>query len=155
MHEYDGIICRTFPDVVQHIEGRGKGSAFRLTLRAECELDVPYSLEYIYEYQRNVCIVLEEAEIYLSRWGMPDELRDIISFGRHRDLSLIAVGRRVPELNIALRAQATSIITFQQTEPRDIQTLLSYGFTEEQLASLQEHEYSTIGEPLESFEQTE
>jgi hypothetical protein len=145
LHEYDGVVCDSFSGVADYF--LRPRPTFSVTLRPSCEEDVPYTLELAWEIG-NVCVVLEEAEMYITQHFVMPELRDIISFGRHREISLIAIGRRVPELNIALRAQATSMITFAQIEPTDLDKLEQYGFNREKILSLRGHEMCAIGEPL-------
>lgn len=102
----------------------------------------------------NVCVVLEESELYISNFILSDSFRWLVNYGRHAGISLIAVGRRTPELNIQFRAMASTIITFQQTEPRDIRNLVDYGFSESAIAALGEHQFLTIGETIDEIQKT-
>lgn len=95
---------------------------------------------------KNVCLLLEEAEQYLSSYDGDNPINYLISFGRHRRISLIGIGRRPVELSIKLRAQCTTVVSFSQNEPRDIAYLSQWGFDAEELLKLEGHNFVYIGE---------
>ena len=66
-------------------------------------------------------LVIEEAQRVLpSRLTMPEEFEDIIYRGRHTGTSVILVAQRASTVNIAVRSQFNRMITFRQTEPKDV-----------------------------------
>lgn len=141
-HEYPGTVSYAFDDLVDSLNLCGADS-FILTLRPEDPLDVEYMFRLAWVLG-SCCVVLEEADQWVSSASMSDDLAKLISMGRHRKISVIAVARVVPEIPIQLRRQFTEFYSFRQSEPRDLQLLSAYGFNAEELASLPDHEYRTV-----------
>jgi hypothetical protein len=94
----------------------------------------------------DVCLLLEEVEQYLSSYDGDNPINYLISFGRHKRVSLIGIGRRPSDLAIKLRAQCTTVVSFHQNEPRDIAYLETWGFDPGALESLGPFEYAYTGE---------
>jgi hypothetical protein len=144
MEEFGGTVFFSFQDVADYFET--EPTTFRVVLRPQEESDV----EYFFRLARalgNLTLLVDEAEIYVDPKSMPDSFRWLVHFGRHVRVSIIAVARRAPELNIYLRAQKTSMISFSQSEPGDVDHLVDYGFRREALEALEEHEFETLGNP--------
>ena len=144
LFEFGGTIFFTADEVAAYLENNPE--EFRIVLRPQEEEDV----EFFFRIARsvgNVTLLVDEAEIYISPGSMPDAFRWLVHFGRHVRVSIIAVARRAPELNVYLRAQQTSMISFAQTEPRDVDHLVEYGFPREAVEALEDHEYETLGSP--------
>jgi hypothetical protein len=140
--EYGGRIFFDFDSLADYM--LTEPEEFQAVLRPQEEEDA----DFFFRLARtvgNVTVLVDEAEIYINPQSMPDSFRWLIQFGRHREVSLICVGRRAPELNIYLRAQQTSIISFAQSEPRDIDHLVAYGFDAESITYLTGHEYEVLG----------
>lgn len=142
VHEYPGLISYSFDDLAENYASVN-GSPFILTLRPEDPLDVEYLFRLAW-VARECCVVLEEADQWVSSTSMSADLSRLISLGRHRKISLIAIARVVPEVPIQLRRQFTEFYSFRQSEPRDLELLSSYGFDSEALAQLPDHEYLSI-----------
>jgi hypothetical protein len=150
MGEYGGTVFFEFNSLANFFESEPK--VFRCVLRPSEEEDA----EFLFRIARtigNLTLVVDEAEIYINPQSMPDSFRWLIQFGRHRGVSLVCVGRRAPELNIYLRAQQTSIISFAQTEPRDIDHLEAYGFNRDSVENLEGHEFETLGNSPDSIKE--
>jgi hypothetical protein len=140
--EYGGRIFFTFDALADFFSSEPE--EFQAILRPQEEEDA----DFFFKLARtigNVTVLVDEAEIYINPQSMPDSFRWLIQFGRHRGISLVCVGRRAPELNIYLRAQQTSIISFAQSEPRDIDHLVAYGFDAEEISYLDGHDYEVLG----------
>jgi DNA helicase HerA-like ATPase len=109
--------------------------------------------ESVYELVFNApdtLLVLDEAEMFISKVtnARDSYFHRIVAFGRHRNLGLLAIGRRVVELNIYLRAQYTTIATFEQKEPRDLALLEEYGFNVAQIRGLEQYDFAYVGNEL-------
>lgn len=151
MGEFGGTIFFDFGSLANYFETERE--TFRCVLRPSEEEDA----EFLFRLARtigNLTLVVDEAEIYISPYSMPDGFRWLIQFGRHRLVSIVAVARRAPELNIYLRAQQTSIFSFEQSEPRDIDHLEAYGFDRSQIENLTGHEYATLGNTADSVKES-
>lgn len=145
--EFSGTVFHDFDTFAAYMAERLDPSHdFRIVCRFSEDVDV----EYFFILARQIrCFTLciDEAEIYLDPRSMNEDFLWIIRYGRHKEISLIAVARRVPELSVDLRAQASTIITFLQSEPRDLKNLEGYGFNPDRVRSLPLFQYLTIGEP--------
>jgi hypothetical protein len=97
---------------------------------------------------RDFLLVVEEADQFLDPQKKNTPFLRLIRRGRHREISLLCIVRRVPEINKNFRAQCSSIVTFTQTEPDDLDLLSRYGFDPEAVSSLEPHRYLVLGEPL-------
>jgi hypothetical protein len=74
----------------------------------------------------NVYLAIDEVEQFASPISLGLSFRRNLSYGRHRGLSLLTASRRAAEVPRLLTSQADEIISFNQTEPRDIQYLASF-----------------------------
>jgi DNA helicase HerA-like ATPase len=79
-------------------------------------------------FERSNCtLALEELSlVFPRRQPIPPWCRDLVFLGRHRGCSLVLIAQRAASVPIELRSQATRIVTFQQTEPRDVAWLGDY-----------------------------
>jgi DNA helicase HerA-like ATPase len=68
-----------------------------------------------------ILYVVEEADIRCSPTYLPASLDQLIRYGRHWGVSLLAISRRPAEITRHLTAQADTIIAFQTFEPRDLE----------------------------------
>jgi hypothetical protein len=91
----------------------------------------------------NVLFVVEEADLYLE--GKNRYFNSLIDQGRHRNVHILCIVRRTPEINKNFRAQQTSLITFFQDEPIDLEHLRLWGFDETKVKNLIPRKYP---EPL-------
>ena len=72
-------------------------------------------------------LVLEEADLYSKGAGQPsDGLRYLIEYGRHADITMIAVTRRPAHVARSLTANAHYCGIFATVEPRDKQYWKGY-----------------------------
>lgn len=88
-------------------------------LNADDAMDV---LSIVYELPGTFLIV-EETSLYCSPSYLPDELAQLIRYGRHRSISMAFVARRPSELHRDITAQSDLVISFRQHETRDVQYL--------------------------------
>lgn len=119
--EFPGMHFAEYPAMVQYLDRIGAFKSEHVPFRvsyspriAEYELMFETALELT-----NCWLFLEEAD----RFGDPRECEpydEVITRGRHSRISIFALSVRPPKLPIDLRAQATSIVSFRQTEPADV-----------------------------------
>lgn len=90
----------------------------------------------------DVYFIMEESNLVTSPHYIPDSLKDIVSLGRHANINYMAICRRPAEISRYLTSQAHAIISFRQSEIRDIKYLEEYGFDGENLRNLSVGEYA-------------
>lgn len=149
--EYSGLVVETFGEFLYYFEDEPREN-FRIVCRFRDAEDYDRAATACFAL-KNLTLVLEECELFLSSYDLNSTLpiNQIISHGRHDRISVVAIGRRPSEIPVRIRAQCTSIVTFKQTEPRDLQFLQSWGFDIEEVERLvfEEHKYLVEGEPVE------
>ena len=126
-NEFPATRFDEFPELVLYLEKIG---AFK-------NPHTPFRVSYtprIYEYPlifstvlelKNCWVFLEEAD----RFGDPAdtwEYDEIITRGRHNGISICALSLHPFMLPIDLRRQATSIVSYRQTEPADIKWIADH-----------------------------
>jgi DNA helicase HerA-like ATPase len=149
--EYDGLIVSTFPvflDVMEQIQNDKK---FRVVCRFTNEIHTEMALEVCAHYLSNYVLFLEEAEVYFDARSNNENIKHMVSYGRHKQISLVGITQRAPQINIRFRAQYTSLISFAQSEPSDLDGLDKYGFSQEEIANLPFHEYKVLGESFDEI----
>jgi hypothetical protein len=159
--EYSGTVFETMSGVFDFFEQRPGLEKFNVVLRNSDESDADFFFRLAWTIG-DLLVVVEEANIYMDpRRKFPSFLQ-LVSRGRHRKIHLLCVSQRVPEVMIAFRAQKTSLITFLQDEPTDIDHLEDWGFDPEEVRSLVKFDgnyqtavegthYLVIGEKLEEI----
>lgn len=65
-------------------------------------------------------IVVDEVDQVSSAISVPDSLARNLRYGRHRKISIIAASRRAADVPRLITSQADELVSFNQTEPRDI-----------------------------------
>lgn len=153
--EYEGgPVVHNFAEFLEEVQANDPALVlFQVEQIDPDELDRLY--KFMYEV-RDSLLVIDEAEMFVPKTttakpgtaGYYFHLR--VALGAHveRNLGVIAVGRRPVELNVYLRSQFTSLVTFKQTEPNDLARLEDYGFDPEQVVRLDSHKYIVLGLPL-------
>jgi hypothetical protein len=66
-------------------------------------------------------IVVEETDLFCTTSQIDPSLDRLIRYGRHRKLDLVFLSRRPAEVHRNVTAQADVIVSFKQTEPRDLE----------------------------------
>ena len=135
MEEYDGTVFERFEEFSDWITEHLEDERFQIVCRftEESEISALFHAVWLIE---DCCLIVEEANIFLDPHSKITSFQRLISQGRHKQVSIICVSQRVPELPISFRAQRNTIFTFQQTEPYDLKKLEEYGFDPEEVRSL-------------------
>lgn len=95
---------------------------FRLSLRCSSLDDMLDLVGVCYELT-DVLIVVEETSFFCSPSHLPDELSQLVRYGRHRRIDQLYISRRPAEIHRDLTAQSDVIVSFAQREPRDLDYL--------------------------------
>lgn len=139
----DGIIFETYRALVLYFDLYSPEE-----IRAICRFDDPEEMEQLFSFifrYRNCCLLAEEADDYAppDKSASPAFLR-LIKKGRHEGIDIVAVTRRHAEINILLRSQADSFISFHQSDPSDLAYCKDLGFDPEALRALPMFQYLTV-----------
>jgi DNA helicase HerA-like ATPase len=147
LSEYaDGVVISDAASLAEYLRVNHAGK-FKIIFRAEDD-QVFSEAFYACRNMYDMTIIIEEVDNFCSPYDIEENLRGIIRYGRHRQLSIIGVSRRPAEVSRHLTAQADCIISFIQNEPRDIAYLKSRLSNEdcEQIKSLPEYQYHVFGD---------
>ena len=152
LSEYrNGLIVQSMPAFFEFFERERE--RFQLVCRFEA-VDTDAMLRE-YEYAARACwelqnllLVLEECEQFITSNDRQSFINYLISFGRHRHVSLLAIGRRPAEIPIRFRANFTTVAAFNTTEPNDLRILEAYGLDTERVQALPPFEYEVEGENI-------
>lgn len=90
-----------------------------LSLRVTEERDA-LDLLGIVRKMRSVLLVVEEASWLCSPGRLPLELRELVRFGRHQEISQLYVAQRPAMVHRDVTSQADVIVSFQQHGERDV-----------------------------------
>lgn len=134
LFEYKGTPFETAGDLIDyHLEHSPK--TFQYSLRTTHPTDVEYLFRTSWTLG-NVLLVVEEADIYID--SKKSAFSSLVNQGRHRMVHLLCIVRRTPEINKAFRAQQTSVFTFYQDDPDDIEHMREWGIDADKIPSLKE-----------------
>lgn len=144
-YEYPVLVsnARELRDII--IEGKEKKIGVQITDFEEAER----IFSVIFD-SPNTLLVIDEAEVFIEKMtnARTSYFHKIVSFGRHDNIGLLAIGRRPVELNVYLRAARTTLITFRLNETQDIDRMERYGFNRKEVEQLSNHEYLLLGNSI-------
>lgn len=127
--EYEqGRIISTPQELINQLR-LNQNTYFRLIYRPSPVLDIHAHFDFFSKIcfeVKNYTLVIEEVDLVSSAGNMPEGLKKIINYGRHHAINLLALSRRAHMVPRDLTANADSIVTFNQQEPRDIRYLADY-----------------------------
>lgn len=140
--EYEsGLIYYDFITFCDKIEG---AESFRYILRFDNQEEYEYALEVAYAVG-DLLLVIEEITHFANERSIDKSLDSIIRFGRHQNVSLLSVTQRCANIPRLLTSQMDIIISFKQTEPRDIEYLYkTVGSEAFELSELGEYKYKAF-----------
>ena len=136
----DGLIFSNLLDLFQFMISYNP-KEFKFICRFESDLEHEY-LFSLCQVIEDVLLVVEEAEIYISPFAKSSTFLDLCRYGRHHNISILGIARRSSELSINFRSLVTRLISFKQTEPRDLKIMEELGFKD--IDKLPEYEYQEI-----------
>lgn len=130
--EYKGMPFLSADEMIDYHVSEGK-SSFHYSLQTTHPTDVEFIFRAAWTIG-NVLLVVEEADIYID--SKKGAFHSLVNQGRHRMVHLVCIVRRTPEINRAFRAQQTSLFTFYQNEPDDIEHMREWGLDAEHVTEL-------------------
>jgi len=143
LHEYNGAIFYNWIDIVCFID-EVRDIDFNIIYRPLNDEDREEFFELI-NVINNYTLVVEEIDFYCDSHNMHPELDHLTRYGRHYNRSLIWITRNPFEVNRFLTRQSDVLVTFKQTEPRDLDYFKKYNFNKE-IETLKEYEYAFWGD---------
>jgi DNA helicase HerA-like ATPase len=149
LNEYtDGLIFYRIKDFAQYFLDNPNLKTFKIILRFH-NMDLNTDNEEIFDklfdiifHIGNLTLIIEEAEIYISAGNRKSVFNNLVKYGRHKNISIIAVARRVTELSNELKSQMNTCYSSKQVLTKDIQYLYELGFTK--IESLPQYEFEEI-----------
>lgn len=123
-----GKIVSTPQELINQLR-LNQNTYFRIIYRPSPALDIHAHFDFFSKIAfevKNYTLVIEEVDLVSSAGNMPEGLKKIINYGRHHAINLLALSRRAHMVPRDLTANADSIVTFNQQEPRDIRYLADY-----------------------------
>lgn len=142
-HVVDRVVWG-FDASVEAMLQASKERRFRLALRVYEQDEWLGLLDMAWELEDYLLVVEETSIVCGTPPFLHGELSKLVRFGRHRQISQIYIARRPTEIPRDLTAQSDHVITFQQTEPRDLQFLQALGFDPTQVAGLPKYRVAAI-----------
>lgn len=118
-HGFDVFVGRE--TIVKALLDTRDADAFRVSLRGSVD-ELLDAMRLCYELP-NMLVIIEEASFYCSPYQLPDELAQLIRYGRHRQLDQLYIARRPSEIHRDVTAQADVGVSFAQHEPSDVRYL--------------------------------
>lgn len=113
-------------------------------LKADTDRDCEEFFELFTRVKKPCSIIVEEASKFCNPYGIDENLYNILNYGRHWSQDIIFMARRPAELNRNVTAQSDFIISFIQTESRDINALSKVYDDAEKLPDLNEEKYEYL-----------
>ena len=119
--EYQNVDFQTPPDewIADVVERRR--SAFRFGTYLADEIEMFWHAAFA---ATDCTLINEECSLLFNRGeDIPEWARPMVFMGREPQLNLVLVTQRANSIPIAIRSQASRIVTFLQTEPDDVRAL--------------------------------
>lgn len=145
----NGVIFQSYIDLRDYLVKRKINRSGIYVLRPESDDDVSSFFTLVYRLG-SCSVIIEEASLYCNPYRIDDGFKKIMNYGRHRQINLIAIARRGSELHRDITAQSDFIISFRQTEKRDLAILDTVDEKANQLNQLGQYKYIVLGDPPEN-----
>lgn len=91
----------------------------------------------------DMVFIAEEIDIFSTSYDLSESFANIIQRGRHKNIDFFGVSQRPYRINRTVSSQAKEIVTFIQTEPRDLEYLRLYMGSDhiDKISTLPEYHY--------------
>lgn len=119
MNEYEGRKIEDLEELADHCQSAGDGFLEAVYDPSDPQAELPWFCRIAYAVG-NVCVIIEEVDVFADPYNMPEYLGQVVKRGRHRGVNLMAVSQRPAAVNRLLTSQASRFVIFRHFEPRDI-----------------------------------
>lgn len=92
----------------------------------------------------NFLLVVEESEIYISPFAKKNNFLWIVRYGRHKEISILAIARRAVEFSHDFRAQLNTLYTFKHTNFRDVEMMKKMGVIDVDKLNSEKYEFKKV-----------
>lgn len=144
LDEYNYFYAYDLKTVVEVTKANwaSKKKQFRIVYRP---LDEHEDLFFKFVYGlSDITVLIEEVDGYSNGKVIDPYLERLYKYGRHKNINLICISRRPAEIGRLLTAQSDIIISFLQTEKRDIDYFKNFTDDPDQLKRLRVGEYKVL-----------
>lgn len=139
-----GICYYNMRSLKKHLVEVNKNLTGVHVLKADNDKDCEEFFNVFTRVKEPCTIIIEEASKFCNPYSINDDLDNILNYGRHWEQDIIFLARRPAELHRSVTAQSDFIISFIQTESRDITSLKKSYDKAEKLPDLTEENYEFI-----------
>jgi hypothetical protein len=139
MYEYVGTICDDWETVVQVID-RHREINFKVVYRPHNDADLEKFMAII-NTVNDYTLVFEEVDRMCDPRQIHPELLHLTKYGRHSRRNLLWISRNPYEISRFLTRNSDFLLTFRQTEPRDLEYLNEYTF-KNPIESLEKYDWT-------------
>ena len=124
--QFDNMeVCTGYEACARALVKAEKRKKFKLALRTN-SVEEDIRLMGLVFLMQKVTLICDETSKYVSPSFMPEEIEQLVRYGRHQAINQVYMARRPAEINRELTAQADVIVTFRQHEPRDVKYLSDF-----------------------------
>lgn len=151
MGEYGGVVIEDPHSLAEYLEANKRKPYFRIAYRdnGQNETIKPETVLKMLANLRDTWLCLEEASKYGEAGNsnrMIREARWFVQYGRHYGISVLLVARRPQEIDRMATANADTVVSFVQQEPRDLDYVRQLGGEDaaRRIASLGQYEWDYV-----------
>lgn len=152
--EYPAVRCRSIAALVSFMELEHHKPTFRVACTFD-DMDEYETAIAVVREVGNMWIIVEELNFFVDCWSRDKPYLDLIRFGRHDRVSILLIAQRAAEIPKLFTSQADAIVSFRQSEPRDLDYLTKIGHVGAEgaarIAALPELHYPPPGGDLAPF----
>lgn len=142
LKEYEkGVIFDSVYQLKNFIDLHGVNNQFHVIFRPLNDESMEYFLTTCLTRIQNYTLILEEVDYWCNSYFIHPVLKNMIRYGRHFNKNMLWISRCPYEINRFLTRNCDLIVTFVQTEDRDLKYLNTLSFNKN-VATLKEWEYS-------------
>ena len=146
LNEYEnGLIFKSMYALKHHLVNHNMNVQGVHILKVDNDEDAEAFFRLFTLVKEPCTIIIEESDKFMgsAHYDINDDIKDVINYGRHWGQNLVFIARRPARLNKDVTSQSNCIVSFKQTESRDVNSLKQSYDKAEQLPKLEEWEYGT------------
>jgi hypothetical protein len=139
-NEYEDVTDLDLIDNVEDFED----SIDNLDLPIRCDFETDEEIDQSFEILKkikNCTIIIDEFHQFVSKYDKKKKIFPLVRKQFHKGLNFVCISQRISDIHTSIFSQAHIIITFKQTELRDLDILEKYGFNPEAVKNLGEYKY--------------
>jgi len=115
--------CENIHDLFRYVK-KNEGGVFQAVYNSVEDSEIDHVCK-ITQAVGDCYLIIEEVDNFATPTNMPMELKKVLKYGRHYNISMIFISRRPAEINRLITSQSQRFVCFKMFEPRDITYLRS------------------------------